>query len=53
LQTYKQPIDQKIVDEAFGLESEWEKLVTKAKLKDSELNSSKQLFAKETQEDVG
>lgn len=35
LQTYQQAIDHKIVDEAFGLEKEWEKLVNTAKLKDS------------------
>lgn len=44
--TYKQTIDQKLVDEAFKLEGDWAELVLKAKKKDISLNSSKQLFAK-------
>ena len=44
--TYKQQIDHKLVQEAFLLQKEWEKLVGKAKSKDISLNSSKQLFAK-------
>ncbi len=51
--TYKQISDQKPVEEAFKLEHDWAELVLKAKKKDVSLNSSKQLFAKETQEEVG
>ena len=52
LQTYKQITDLKPIDEAFRLEHDWSALVLKAKIKDVSLNSSKQLFAKETQEEV-
>lgn len=49
---YKQPVDNAAVDEAFALEKSWEDLVRKSKVKDISLNSSKQMFAKETQEEV-
>lgn len=50
LNTYKQPVDQALVEEAFCLEKLWTDLVVTAKKKDKSLDSSKQLFAKETQE---
>ena len=52
LQMYKQPVDEEAVGEAFGLEERWKVLVIKAMKKDGNLESSKQMFAKETQEDV-
>jgi dynein heavy chain, axonemal len=48
LLTYKQITDQRPIEEAFRLEYDWAELVLKAKKKDVSLNSSKQLFAKET-----
>lgn len=52
LQMYKQPIDEEIVKETFGLEKLWENLVIKASGKDANLKGSKEHFAKETEEDV-
>ena len=52
LQMYKQNIDPKAVEEAFGLEDKWNSLVNKAKEKDANLSDRKQEFAKETQDDV-
>jgi dynein heavy chain len=46
LQMYKQAVDPALVDEAFNLESSWNKLVIKAKEKDHKLLSRKQMFAK-------
>lgn len=46
LQMYKQAVDPALVDEAFNLESSWNKLVIKAKEKDQKLLSRKQMFAK-------
>jgi hypothetical protein len=43
---YKQPIDAVLVNEAFNLEVNWNKLVIKAKEKDHKLLSRKQMFAK-------
>ena len=48
LLNYKQHVDNHAVEEAFELEKAWENLVIKSKGKDVSLNSSKQLFAKET-----
>lgn len=52
LQMYNQPVEAEKVAEAFGLEKLWEDLVVKASGKDADLKSSKELFAKETEEDV-
>jgi hypothetical protein len=49
---YKQNVDLNLVNDAFSLEANWNKLVTKAKEKDQKLLGRKQMFAKETQEDV-
>lgn len=46
LQNYKQPVDNSIVQDAFNLETTWNKLVVKAKEKDQKLLSRKQMFAK-------
>lgn len=46
LQNYKQPVDNAIVQDAFNLEATWNKLVFKAKEKDQQLLSRKQMFAK-------
>lgn len=50
--TYKQQVDNSSVEAAFGLEKDWQNLLIKSKAKDTSLDSSKQLFAKETQEEV-
>ncbi len=52
LQNYKQPVENDLVQDAFSLESSWNNLVLKAREKDQKLLSRKQMFAKETQEDV-
>jgi len=46
LQMYKQGADPVLVNEAFNLEDNWNKLVVKAKEKDQKLLSRKQMFAK-------
>lgn len=52
LQMYKQPVEEDVVREAFSLEKKWKNLTIKAFKKDANLEGSKQMFAKETQEDV-
>lgn len=49
---YKQNVEQEFINNAFGLEKVWGGLVTKASNKDNNLKSSKEMFAKETEEDV-
>lgn len=46
LQNYRQPVDNAIVQDAFNLEGTWNNLVFKAKEKDQQLLSRKQMFAK-------
>lgn len=49
---YNEPTDPTLIAEAFGLEAKWKELLKDSKSKDSELEMSKQEFAKETKVEV-